>query len=224
MTLNFSRPASGPYVQLYKFLRLGKDGYVTKVQNQMAVAAFLREHIASLKHPSGKPRFEILDGGDHEGQCLPVVAARLNKELGLKYDDIDLQHALAESHWYVSGYNLSFENFDHDAAVEPLFGDAAIEDTMFRIVVKSNLTMGLAKELMTQLEGTLSGLDEMKDGYASMHTAREIAKQIKSGAVAADDVTKMLSEGNSPQNRKSIRDSFRFPTMPTGRKSVYTTC
>jgi glutamate decarboxylase len=195
MTLNFSRPASGPYVQLYKFLRLGKDGYISKVRNQMQVSAFIRDHIASLKHPSGKPRFEIIDGADHESQCLPVVGARLNKELGLKYDDIDLQHALSESHWYVSGYNLSFENFGHDAEVEPLFGDVDMKDTMFRIVVKSNLTLGMAEELMVQLDGTLNTLDEMKDGYASMHTARENAKQAKA----------MVETGKSP-------------------KSVHTTC
>lgn len=93
MTLNFSRPASGPYVQFYKLLRLGKDGYRSKVANQMKVAKYLRDFLRDLKHPDGKPRFEILDGGDE--CCLPVVAARLNPETKVQYDDIDLQHALA---------------------------------------------------------------------------------------------------------------------------------
>lgn len=93
MTLNFSRPASGPYVQFYKLLRLGKNGYMTKVSNQMANAAYLRKFLSELKHPSGKPRFQILDGGDT--CCLPVVAARLNPEIQLPYNDIDLQHALS---------------------------------------------------------------------------------------------------------------------------------
>jgi len=93
MTLNFSRPASGPYVQFYKLLRLGKEGYSSKVANQMNVAAYLRNFLKELKHPSGKHRFEILDGGDT--CCLPVVAARLNPEVQLQYDDIDLQHALS---------------------------------------------------------------------------------------------------------------------------------
>ena len=39
ITLNFSRPASGPYVQLYKLFRLGKSGYRSKVANQMAVGS-----------------------------------------------------------------------------------------------------------------------------------------------------------------------------------------
>lgn len=131
-----------------------------------------------MKHASGKPRFEILDGGEHEHGCLPVVGARLNKELGLTYDDIDLQHALSESHWYVSGYGLTFENFGHDAQKETLFGDCSETDTMFRIVVKSNLTMGLAKQLMDQLDEVLFVLDGMKDGYASVHRARMGAKKV----------------------------------------------
>ena len=91
MTLNFSRPASGPYVQFYKLLRLGKAGYASKVANQMSAASYIRNYIKELEY-QGKPRFVMLDGGDD--CCLPVVAARLNPELGLKYDDTDFQDAL----------------------------------------------------------------------------------------------------------------------------------
>lgn len=70
LTLNFSRPASGPYVQFFKLLRLGKEGYMKKVENQMSVAAYLRNFIASLTHPSGHKRFQILDGGDVSGSRL----------------------------------------------------------------------------------------------------------------------------------------------------------
>ena len=70
MTLDFSRPASGPYVLLYKFLRLGREGYTSKVKNQIEVAAYMRDHIRSQKNTCGKPRFEILDGGLHgEPRC-----------------------------------------------------------------------------------------------------------------------------------------------------------
>ena len=95
ITLNFSRPASGCYVQLYKLVRLGIEGYRNKVENQMKVTAFLRHKLMEMKRPDGKPRFEILDTGDD--CCLPVVGARLNNADGcMKYDDIDFQHALAE--------------------------------------------------------------------------------------------------------------------------------
>ena len=82
-------------MQLYKLLRLGKEGYRNKVDNQMEVAAFLRHKLMEMKRPDGKPRFEILDTLDD--CCLPVVGARLNNADGsMKYDDIDFQHALAE--------------------------------------------------------------------------------------------------------------------------------
>eukprot|EP00967_Tisochrysis_lutea_P142399 scaffold263002_cov31-Tisochrysis_lutea.AAC.3 len=48
----------------------------------------------------------MLDAGDVG--CLPVVAAMLNPELEWSYDSIDMQHVLAQSHWYVSGYSMSF--------------------------------------------------------------------------------------------------------------------
>merc|ERR1719195_2138533 len=41
-TLNFSRPASGVYVQLYKFLRLGMYGYQKMVESQMKVTRKIR--------------------------------------------------------------------------------------------------------------------------------------------------------------------------------------
>lgn len=94
MTLNFSRPATGPYVQLYKFLRLGREGYTQKVANQMEVASVIRKALANMKHTNGDLRFEIIDGGDTH--CLPVVSARLNPEVSTAYNDIDLQHALSE--------------------------------------------------------------------------------------------------------------------------------
>jgi len=95
MTLNFSRPASGPLVQLYKLVRLGRPGYKKLADNQMEVAAYIRQELEAMKHPSGQPRFVMIDGGDKH--CLPVVGARLNPALNLAYSDIDLQHALSET-------------------------------------------------------------------------------------------------------------------------------
>ena len=58
-TLNFSRPATGSYVQMYKFLMLGREGYSMAVRNQMDTAARIR---AGPGHdgPDGvTPRFVI---------------------------------------------------------------------------------------------------------------------------------------------------------------------
>ena len=76
LTLNFSRPASGPYVQYYKLLRLGKEGYMQKVENQMAITAYLRDFIRNLTHPNGQKRFQILDGGDVRITCANLFSKK----------------------------------------------------------------------------------------------------------------------------------------------------
>ena len=35
-----------------------------KVENQMAITAYLRDFLRNLTHPNGQRRFQILDGGD----------------------------------------------------------------------------------------------------------------------------------------------------------------
>ena len=60
----------------------------------MKNAKYLRDRIKVMKNENGLPWFEIVDCGDT--LCLPVLAARLNPALALKFDDIDIQHGLAE--------------------------------------------------------------------------------------------------------------------------------
>jgi hypothetical protein len=60
----------------------------------MSNTKYLRDRIKNMKSPSGEPWFEIIDGGDNH--CLPVLGARLNPKLDLNFDDIDIQHGLAE--------------------------------------------------------------------------------------------------------------------------------
>lgn len=76
-------------MQYYKLLRLGKEDYMQNVENQMASAAFIRHFLKDQIHkPTGKPRFQMLDGGDTG--CLPVVSARINPDLNLHYNDIGM--------------------------------------------------------------------------------------------------------------------------------------
>ncbi|MCY4604184.1 MAG: hypothetical protein OXE49_08135, partial [Gemmatimonadetes bacterium] len=98
------------------------------------------------------------DHGD-EG-CLPVVTARLNPECELGYDDVALQHVLSQHHWYVGSYRMRFE---HPLSEEqlPLFCDADAESCMFRIVVKSNLTRGMAEHLLESICVALDFLDSI---------------------------------------------------------------
>ncbi len=154
-TLNFSRPASGVYVQYYKLLRYGRSGFQEVCDNMMANARFIRDGLKAMTY-QGKPRLILLDHGDTE--CLPVVTAMLNPECEFTYDDIDLQHVLSQHHWYVSGYKMGF---NHPLTEEniPLFHDEHADKTMFRIVVKNNLTRDLAEHLLASFEESFEFLD-----------------------------------------------------------------
>ena len=169
ITLNFSRPAAGAYVQLYKFLRLGKYGYRHKVQRQLDVSRQFRNLLQDMKWSDGEPLFEICDGSSSSGKpaeqqdeeaCLPVVAARLNPRLRAKYllhfDDHSLQHAIGEFHWYVGAYYLSFEDFSQDGKLAPLCSDEPMSASMFRVVFKSNLTHVLCKDLFRRLHEVMN--------------------------------------------------------------------
>jgi hypothetical protein len=93
--------------------------------------------------------------------------------LDLPYNDIDVQHALSESHRYVSGYALGFEDPCGTDELMSLCKGAMPIEKMFRIVVKSNLTVSLAQMLKLQFIKTLPILDGMQDGYRSMHAGKE---------------------------------------------------
>ena len=79
---------------------------------------------------------------------------------------------LSTSHWYVSGYNLGFENFVHGGNMENLFTDVGADASMFRIVCKSNLTRSLAEDLCEHFVEILATLDSLQDGYLSLHSLR----------------------------------------------------
>jgi glutamate decarboxylase len=158
-TLNFSRPAQGVYVQFYKLLRLGRSGYQSQVDNQMAVAQYIRDCLQAMKR-DGKSVFTIMDavGQSTQKVCLPVVTAMFNPELGLSYDEIDLQHVVAQGHWYVSGYRMSMHHPLTEETMQ-IFEDKPVEAAMFRVVVKNNLTKVMAKHLLTQIQAAIVFLD-----------------------------------------------------------------
>lgn len=160
-TLNFSRPAQGIYCQFYKLLRLGKTGYRGQCDNQMAVAQYLREGLQKM-HFGGKPVFEIIDAIGQgkttvEKLCLPVVTAMFNPEQNFTFDEVNFQDVIAQSHWYVSAYRMSMR---HPLTEEkmPLFNDLPAEHAMFRVVVKSNLTMNMAAHLLKEVDNAMKYL------------------------------------------------------------------
>ena len=124
----------------------------------MTHAHKIREGLGKMKF-EGKARFTILDDGDKN--CLPVVTAMLNPECNFEYDDIDLQHAISEYNWYVSGYKMNFED-PITKLDKPIFTDQDGSKTMFRIVVKSNINSVMVDNLIDSFGKTLEMLDSIE--------------------------------------------------------------
>ena len=156
-TLNFSRPASGVYVQFYKFNRLGIEGYKQLCDNMMNVANIIRNGLKKMTY-NNKKLFIILDNGN--SKCLPVVSAMLNPELKLKYDDIDLQYELSKSHWYVSGYRMMLLHPITNTEIS-LFNNSSKNQTMFRIVVKSNITIDMGCQIIKIFNSAINNLNKI---------------------------------------------------------------
>ena len=129
----------------------------------MENANYLREEMKKMTY-KGKPRFIFLDDGNSD--CLPVVTARLNPECKFTYDDIDLQHIMSQHHWYVSGYKMGF-NHPLTEVMTPIFTDASAETTMFRIVVKNNLTRGMAQDLLDSFDASFELMDSID--FSKLH-------------------------------------------------------
>lgn len=175
-TLNFSRPAQGVYVQFYKLLRLGRSGYQSQVDNQLAVSQYIRGCLQAMTR-NGKSLFTIMDavGQSTQKHCLPVVTAMFNDELDLSYDEIDLQHAVAQGHWYVSGYRMSMHHPLTEESMQ-IFEDKPVKAAMFRVVVKNNLTMSMAKNLVKEIQAAVEFLDSHPAGTEVKHKKAKTTK------------------------------------------------
>merc|ERR1712007_61277 len=89
-------------------------------------------------------------------------------DLKLPYDDIDLQHQCLRDHWYVSGYKMSFHD-PRDEETKPLFTDAPASQTMFRVVVKANVTRAMMDNLISSIKASLEEMDALGPGFKTMH-------------------------------------------------------
>lgn len=203
-TLNFSRPAQGIYVQFYKLLRMGRAGYKQQVENQMNTCEYIRKCLKQMTR-NGKPRFIIIDAVEQSEQklCLPVVTAMFNPELELLYDSIDFQDVMQMSRWYIGGYCMSF-NHPVTHKKMPLFHDQPADRTMFRIVVKANVTMGMAQRMMVEIKNAVDYLDDHELGYK----APELPAQAVSETAAAGPVKPNTLLTPSQQRHEAQRISM----------------
>lgn len=93
-TFNFSRGSAMIQAQMYNFLRLGRPGYASIVENMMANA----KHINEALEATG--RFEMLNPGLAE----PVVTFKIKGDPG--FDVYHLSARLRENGWIVPAYSL----------------------------------------------------------------------------------------------------------------------
>jgi glutamate decarboxylase len=93
-TFNFSRGSAMIQAQMYNFVRLGRSGYTSIVQNMLANARHLNESLEA----SG--RFVVLNPGLAE----PVVTFRFKDDPG--FDVYHLSARLRENGWIVPAYSL----------------------------------------------------------------------------------------------------------------------
>jgi hypothetical protein len=162
----------------------------------MEVAQYIREHLLQFKK-NGKSLFMIMDAmgqispDGHPWQrrreaCLPMVTAMFNRELGLEYDEVDLQHAVAQGHWFVGSYTMSMQH-PVTRKTTPIFKDQSVGDSMFRIVVKSNMTKHMAANLVHEIHSAVEFLDTHPNNAITAKRPR-IAKKIPGAAWAADHI------------------------------------
>ena len=129
-------------------------GYTRLANNMCAIAADIGARLAAMDK-DGIPRFQILSKGK---TCLPVACALFNPDCQTSYNAVVLQNKIMEAGWFVSGYNTAMYRATDEHMV-PLFADLSASDSMFRIVVKSNMSPSMANHLLSAVVHALNWLD-----------------------------------------------------------------
>ncbi|KAH7406712.1 pyridoxal phosphate-dependent transferase [Phaeosphaeria sp. MPI-PUGE-AT-0046c] len=140
-TLNFSRGASQIIGQYYQLIRLGKRGYRRIMLNLTRTADYLSANLESMG-------FVIMSQRGGEG--LPLVAARIDEDLGKQYDEFAVAHQLRERGWVVPAYTMA----PHSEKMK-----------MLRVVVREDFTKSRCDALIADFKlalQTLDALDEKK--------------------------------------------------------------
>ncbi|KAL5376195.1 hypothetical protein DPSP01_010660 [Paraphaeosphaeria sporulosa] len=136
-TLNFSRGASQIIGQYYQMIRLGKRGYRRIMLNLTRTADYLSANLEELG-------FIILSQKSGEG--LPLVAARLDEDLGKQYDEFAIAHQLRERGWVVPAYTMA----PHSDKMK-----------LMRVVVREDFTKSRCDALIADFKLALETLDSM---------------------------------------------------------------
>ncbi|KAF2124645.1 glutamate decarboxylase [Dothidotthia symphoricarpi CBS 119687] len=134
-TLNFSRGASQIIGQYYQLIRLGKRGYRRVMLNLTRTSDYLAANLESMG-------FIILSQKSGEG--LPLVACRMDEDLGKHYDEFAIAHQLRERGWVVPAYTMA----PHSEKMK-----------LMRIVVREDFTKARCDALIADFKLALETLD-----------------------------------------------------------------
>ncbi|KAI4655424.1 hypothetical protein J4E93_000136 [Alternaria ventricosa] len=136
-TLNFSRGASQIIGQYYQLIRLGKRGYRKIMLNLTRTADYLAANLEALG-------FIIMS--QRGGAGLPLVACRIDEDLGKQYDEFAIAHQLRERGWVVPAYTMA----PHSEKMK-----------MLRVVVREDFTKSRCDALLADFKLALQTLDKL---------------------------------------------------------------
>ncbi|KAF1995648.1 glutamate decarboxylase [Amniculicola lignicola CBS 123094] len=160
-TLNFSRGASQIIGQYYQLIRLGKRGYRRVMLNLTRTADYLAANLEALG-------FIILS--QRSGAGLPLVACRIDEDLGKQYDEFAIAHQLRERGWVVPAYTMA----PHSEQMK-----------LMRIVVREDFTKSRCDALITDFKLALQTLDAMDQKSIQEHEKHQTALRRRSTLVGA---------------------------------------
>jgi glutamate decarboxylase len=171
-TLNFSRGASQIIGQYYQLIRLGKRGYRRIMLNLTRTADYLAANLESMG-------FVIMSQRGGEG--LPLVACRIDEDLGKQYDEFAIAHQLRERGWVVPAYTMA----PHSEKMK-----------MLRVVVREDFTKSRCDALIADFKLALQTLDALDAKKIQEHKEHQFAMRRRS------------TLGSSPIFKKKATDHF----------------
>ncbi|WP_339388112.1 glutamate decarboxylase [Vibrio caribbeanicus] len=226
-SLNFSRGSSMVLAQYYNFLRLGKHGYSTVIQNLMSLAQDLSRGLQALRltvteqdkaADSGEkiiienqPIFNIVN----DSQYFPASVVRLNltsPDQPLTHDDIqnyiysvhDVSEKLNQSGWVVPAFTMPLEKKPPT--------QQQTEDTpkiaVMRMVVKEGISRDMVSILIQNYIEAIVGLEEQVRGLKdSSKTYKAVVTSDAESAQSSHDlvVKACLKVTYAQQKKKRCR-------------------
>ncbi|KAH4469640.1 glutamate decarboxylase [Parastagonospora nodorum] len=170
-TLNFSRGASQIIGQYYQLIRLGKRGYRRIMLNLTRTADYLSANLENMG-------FIIMSQRGGEG--LPLVAARIDEDLGKQYDEFAVAHQLRERGWVVPAYTMA----PHSEQMK-----------MLRVVVREDFTKSRCDALIADFKLALQTLDSLDAKKLQEHKEHQFAMRRRSTLT-----TPIFSKGKKANN------------------------